>query len=410
MLEFLLCSLFTILPDFLVRRYVQGKRWGQELNFFSVWYELRWGLTSCVILAVSLITVVFYYHPSTTNVNSFFRTITILPEIGGRVVEVYVTNNQRVAAGDRLFKLDGTSQAAAAETARRRIAEFDAGLLVAKSDLDATTGAVKQARADHKQTREDLGRQQTLLKRRSSAVRKSEIDRLKNLLNVRQGAMDVAIAQREAIKTKISKLLPAQKATSEASLAQANAELAKLEVKAGVAGTLQQFTLRPGDYVNPILRPAGILVPAEAGRGRIQAGFGQIAAQVIRPGMIAEISCVSKPFTIIPMVITEVQDVISAGQIRPTDQLIDIRERAKPGTLTVFLEPLYAGQINDIPPGSKCIANAYTSNHSKIDAGGLSISQWLFYHMVDTVGLVHALILRVQALVVPVQTVVFSGH
>ena len=410
MLEFLLCSLFTILPDFLVRRYVQGKRWGQELNFFSVWYELRWGLTSCVILAVSLITVVFYYHPSTTNVNSFFRTITILPEIGGRVVEVYVTNNQRVAAGDRLFKLDGTSQAAAAETARRRIAEFDAGLLVAKSDLDATTGAVKQARADYKQTREDLGRQQTLLKRRSSAVRKSEIDRLKNLLNVRQGAMDVAIAQREAIKTKISKLLPAQKATSEASLAQANAELAKLEVKAGVAGTLQQFTLRPGDYVNPILRPAGILVPAEAGRGRIQAGFGQIAAQVIRPGMIAEISCVSKPFTIIPMVITEVQDVISAGQIRPTDQLIDIRERAKPGTLTVFLEPLYAGQINDIPPGSKCIANAYTSNHSKIDAGGLSISQWLFYHMVDTVGLVHALILRVQALVVPVQTVVFSGH
>ena len=221
-----------------------------------------------------MITVVFYYHPSTTNVNSFFRTITILPEIGGRVVEVYVTNNQRVAAGDRLFKLDGTSQAAAAETARRRIAEFDAGLLVAKSDLDATTGAVKQARADYKQTREDLGRQQTLLKRRSSAVRKSEIDRLKNLLNVRQGAMDVAIAQREAIKTKISKLLPAQKATSEASLAQANAELAKLEVKAGVAGTLQQFTLRPGDYVNPILRPAGILVPAEAGRGRIQAGFG----------------------------------------------------------------------------------------------------------------------------------------
>ena len=110
------------------------------------------------------------------------------------------------------------------------------------------------------------------------------------------------------------------------------------------------------------------------------------------------------------MVITEVQDVISAGQIRPTDQLIDIRERAKPGTLTVFLEPLYAGQINDIPPGSKCIANAYTSNHSKIDAGGLRISQWLFYHMVDTVGLVHALILRVQALVVPVQTVVFSGH
>ena len=49
MLEFLLCSLFTILPDFLVRRYVQGKRWGQELNFFSVWYELRWGMSRLLL-------------------------------------------------------------------------------------------------------------------------------------------------------------------------------------------------------------------------------------------------------------------------------------------------------------------------------------------------------------------------
>ena len=92
MLELTFVSIFTILPDYLVRRYLQGKRWGQELNFFSVWYELRWGLTGCAILTVTLITVVFYYHPATTNVSSFFRTVTILSEGGGRVAEVYVTN------------------------------------------------------------------------------------------------------------------------------------------------------------------------------------------------------------------------------------------------------------------------------------------------------------------------------
>ena len=32
MLELLLCSLVTILPDFLYRRYVQGKRIGHEIN------------------------------------------------------------------------------------------------------------------------------------------------------------------------------------------------------------------------------------------------------------------------------------------------------------------------------------------------------------------------------------------
>ena len=58
-LEFLLCSVVTILPDFLVRRYLQGKRWGHEITFFSMWYELRWGVTACVLLTVALITLIF---------------------------------------------------------------------------------------------------------------------------------------------------------------------------------------------------------------------------------------------------------------------------------------------------------------------------------------------------------------
>jgi hypothetical protein len=39
--ETLLCSLVTLLPDYLYRRYVQGKRLGKEITFYSVWFELR---------------------------------------------------------------------------------------------------------------------------------------------------------------------------------------------------------------------------------------------------------------------------------------------------------------------------------------------------------------------------------
>ena len=88
MLELLLCSLLTIFPDYLFRRYVQGKRIGKEITFYSVWFELRWGITACLILTVSLITVIFYNHPSTSNVTLFFRTIPIVPETNGRVAEV----------------------------------------------------------------------------------------------------------------------------------------------------------------------------------------------------------------------------------------------------------------------------------------------------------------------------------
>ena len=49
MLELLLCSMVTILPDYLFRRYAQGRRFGHEITLYSVWFELRWGITACLI-------------------------------------------------------------------------------------------------------------------------------------------------------------------------------------------------------------------------------------------------------------------------------------------------------------------------------------------------------------------------
>src|SRR6188508_3756165 len=112
MLELLLCSSLTILPDFLYRRFVQGKRLGKEITLYSVWFELRWGITLCILLTVLLITVIFYNHPSTTNVTLFFRTIPILPETNGRVAEIYIGNSGTIAKGAPIFRLDNSKQEA----------------------------------------------------------------------------------------------------------------------------------------------------------------------------------------------------------------------------------------------------------------------------------------------------------
>ena len=101
---------------------------------------------------------------------------------------------------------------------------------------------------------------------------------------------------------------------------------------------------------------------------------------------------------------------LAAGQLRPTDQLVDVQQMAQPGTLTVFLEPLYPGQLDGVPPGSSCIANAYTNNHDVLADPNIGTMRWAFLHAVDAVGLVHAMILRMQAVLLPVQTLVFSGH
>jgi multidrug resistance efflux pump len=410
MLEILLCSLLTILPDYLYRRYGQGKRIGHEITLYSVWFELRWGIITCLMLAVGLITVIFYNHPSTTNATLFFRTVPIVPEINGRVAEVHVRLGDKVAQGAPLFRLDSSRQEAEAETARRKIAEVDAALVVARVDIQTNDAKILEAGSSLEQALDELRTKQELKARNSGTVTDREIERLENLVAGRQAAVTAATAAREAAQTRIMVLLPAERASAQAALAKAEIEVGKTVVRAGFPGHIEQFALQVGDVVNPFMRPAGILIPQDAGRKALQAGFNQVEAQVLKVGMIAEVTCISKPWTIIPMVVTDVQDFIAAGQFRAGEQLVDVQQVRAPGTLLAFLEPLYEGGLNGVVPGSSCIANAYSSNHDLIASGKLGTTQKLALHAVDAVGLVHALLLRIQASVMPIKLLVLGGH
>jgi multidrug resistance efflux pump len=411
MLELLLCSLLTILPDYLYRRYGQGKRIGKEITLYSVWFELRWGIVTCLMLTVGMITVIFYNHPSTSSATLFYRSVPIVSEINGRVAEVYVNGvSGEVRQGAPIFRLDSSTQEAAAEAARRKIAEVEAALVVARSDIAAAEGRIQEARSAHQQAVDDLATKQEIFRRNPGAVATRDIQTLQVAVQGRQGMIDAATAAKQSAEAQISTLLPAQKASAEAVLAQAEAELAKSVIRAGVNGRVEQFTLRVGDIVNPFMRPAGVLIPEGAGRQALVAGFDQIEAQVMKVGMVAEATCLSKPWTVIPMVVTGVQDAIAAGQFRGGEQLVDPQQVRRPGTILVYLEPLYEGGLSGVTPGSSCIANAYTSNHDRIASGEVGAVKGLVLHAVDAVGVVHAAILRIQALVLPIQLLVFSGH
>lgn len=410
MLELLLCSLLTIFPDYLYRRYRQGKRIGHEITLYSVWFELRFGIVACLMLTVALITVIFYFHPSTTTATLFFRTVPIVSEINGRVSEVHVEFSAPVKKGDVIFKLDSTKQEAALETARRKIAEVDAALLAAQADVLKADGQIQQAKGDYQQASDELDVKRELQKRSPGIVPQRDLEKLEVLLAGRQGALDSATASKQSASIRLTALLPAEKASAQAALAEAQVDLDKTYIRAGVAGRVEQFTLRAGDVVNPVMRSAGILIPDGAGERTLSAGFGQIEAQVMKVGMVAEAVCISKPWAVIPMVVTGVQNYIAAGQFRGGEQLVEARQVLAPGTILAFLEPIYKGGLEDVTPGSSCIVNAYTSNHELIAAKETGAFKRFALHAVDAVGIVHAMLLRIQALLLPVKTLVLSGH
>ena len=130
----------------------------------------------------------------------------------------------------------------------------------------------------------------------------------------------------------------------------------------------------------------------------------------MKVGMIAEVACASKPWTVIPMVVTDVQDNVAAGQFRGGEKLLEAQDVTRPGTLLVALEPLYKGGLDGVTVGSSCIANAYSNNHDKIAAKETGALKRAALHVVDALALVHALILRLHSLVYPFKNLVFSGH
>jgi multidrug resistance efflux pump len=410
MFELMICSLVTILPDYLYRRYRQGKRFGKEITFFSVWYELRWGITGCLMLTISLVTMIFYYHPSTTSAAIYYRTVPILPEGSGRVAEVNVGFSEPVKKGDVLFRLDSSKQQAAVETAKRKVAEVDASFISARADVAKVEAQVGEAKANYQQAKDELDTKSELQRRNPGIVPQRDIEKLQVLVDQRQSGVDAANAVKESAVLRVSTLLPAEKASAEAALAEAQVDLNKSYVRAGVDGRVEQFLVRTGDVVNQMMRPAGILIPEGAGRRSLQAGFGQIEAQVMKPGMVAEATCISKPWVIIPLVVTSVQDYIAAGQFRSGEQLIEAQNLQRPGTILAFLEPLYKDGLEGVTPGSSCIVNAYTSNHDVIADPKTGALKGFALHAVDATGLVHALLLRIQALLLPIKTLVLSGH
>jgi multidrug resistance efflux pump len=223
----------NILPDYLYRRYRQEKRFGREITFFSVWFELRWGITACLMLTVALITVIFYYHPSTTTATLYFRTLPILPEINGRVSEVHVEFSAPAKKGEVIFKLDSAKQEAALETAQRKVAEVDADLLAAQADVLKADAQIQQAKSDYQQASDELDVKRDLQKRSPGIVPQRDIEKLEVLLAGRQSALDSATASKQSVTTRLTAVLPAEKGSAQAALAEAQVDLDKTSIKAG---------------------------------------------------------------------------------------------------------------------------------------------------------------------------------
>ena len=158
------------------------------------------------------------------------------------------------------------------------MAEIDAALVAARADVVAAEGRIWEAKGAEQQALDELRTKEELMRRNASTVAPREIEKLQVTVGGRQGSVAAAIAAKDAAEARVSTLLPAEKRSAEAALAQAEVDLEKTVIRAGVTGRVEQFVLRAGDIVNPMMRPAGVLISGErrswSYAGRLQSDRG----------------------------------------------------------------------------------------------------------------------------------------
>ena len=108
------------------------------------------------------------------------------------------------------------------------------------------------------------------------------------------------------------------------------------------------------------------------------------------------------------MVVTEIQAAITTGQLRPSDQLIDLQDRVRPGTVMVEMVPVFAAHADAIPPGSTCVGVANTSREAARESGEITGFEAFVSAIVDSMGIANAIVIRGQALLLPIRVLVFS--
>ncbi|MDH3321063.1 MAG: HlyD family secretion protein [Betaproteobacteria bacterium] len=257
------------------------------------------GLTRALLLLgvplAAAVAALHYYAEGGGTVetdNAYVKAhiIAVSAEVAGRVAEVAVRDNQAVAAGQLLFRID----AAPFEVA---VARADALLANMRAEVETLRAEYRVALAEAAESEERI---------RYLAVQLERQRRLKERGMVREEAydearynLDAARARLVSVRERVARVLaglagdPQLPAARHPRVLEAQAtrdaaalDLARTRVHAPAAGTVSNLKLQPGEHVT---RGAAVFSLIQAGERWIEANFKETQLTHMRVGQPARV-------------------------------------------------------------------------------------------------------------------------
>ncbi len=230
-------------------------------------------------------------HVSTDNAYIRQDKVSVSAEVGGRIVEVAVKENQRVKAGDLLFRIDREPYQLAVDQAKAAIATARARVDELQTVYDTSNVDIESAEEDIDYYTKEYRRQKELLKTKvgtEAALQAAEHALANARSKLSSARADAARAQSALSTGGIADGENPQVRAAKVQLEQARLNLGRTEVRAPVSGIISQAErLQVGSLMVQGL-PAVTIVKNE--HSWVEANFKETALERMHPGQPATIT------------------------------------------------------------------------------------------------------------------------
>jgi len=265
-------------------------------------------LTLILLIALTFLAHWYFkgrFYESTDNAYVQGEITRVSSQLSARIDEVLVQDNQHVAKGDLLVRLEPDDFRLAVERARAALDTREAERIQAESRLTQQSSLIAAGQAQVAANQATLGRAALDLNR-AQALRKpgfvseERVTTLSAESNVARSQVSKAQADLQGQRQQVNALtaeikrLDAQIANARADLAQAELNLTRSEIHAPISGMIGQRAARNGQVVQAGAYLLSI-VPDEA--IWIQANFKETQIGHMQPGQKAELVFDSYPDT-----------------------------------------------------------------------------------------------------------------
>jgi membrane fusion protein (multidrug efflux system) len=234
------------------------------------------------------------FYESTDNAYVQGEITRVSSQLGARIDQVLVQDNQHVEKGQLLVKLEGDDFRLAVDRANAALATREAERLQAQSKLTQQASLIAASEAQVASSQASLGRSQIDLTRAETLrkpgfISEERVTSLSADNHIARSQVADAQGQRQQVNalTAEIKRLDAQIANAKTDLAQAELNLTRSEIHAPISGLIGQRAAREGQYVQAGAYLLSIVPDEDIW---IQANFKETQIGHMQPGQEAELT------------------------------------------------------------------------------------------------------------------------